>query len=129
MEGRAVRATLPGKPEAREATAERHRTSYHGGLRADTTPSSTTSTITRLNSLLGSCTIKYGYIITIFKIESIENGVVNQKGEAIFTVSFKALVFRPLKGEVLDGIVEGVEKVGLELSIGVVRIFVPHTVF
>ena len=43
-------------------------------------------------------------------------------------MTFKALVFRPLKGEVLDGVVEGVERVGLELSIGVVKIFVPHTV-
>ena len=72
--------------------------------------------------------MKYGYIITIFKIESIENGVVSERGEAIFTVTFKALVFRPLRGEVLDGVVEGVERVGLELSIGVVRVFVPHTV-
>ena len=54
--------------------------------------------------------------------------MVNERGEAIFSVTFKALVFRPLRGEVLDGIVEGIERVGLELSIGVVRIFVPHTV-
>lgn len=92
------------------------------------TPSSATSTLTRLNALLGTCSIKYGYLITIFKIEKIEDGIVNDNGEAVFTVSFKALVFRPLKGEVLDGIVEGVERVGLELSIGCVRIFVPHTV-
>ena len=43
-------------------------------------------------------------------------------------MSFSALVFRPMKGEILDGIVEGIEKVGLELSIGVVKIFIPHTV-
>ncbi len=81
----------------------------------------------RLNDMLGSCNIKYGYLITIFKIESIENGIVNEHGEAIFTVTFKALVFRPLKGEILEGIVEGVERVGIELSVGCVKIFIPHT--
>ena len=81
----------------------------------------------KLNDMLGSCSIKYGYLITIFKIESIENGIVNQNGEAIFTVSFKALVFRPLKGEILDGTVEGVERVGMELSCGSIKMFIPHT--
>ena len=82
----------------------------------------------RLNALLGSCSITHGYLITIFKIEKIQDGVVNDNGEAIFTVFFKALVYRPLKGEVIDGIVENVERVGIELSVGCVKIFIPHTV-
>lgn len=81
----------------------------------------------KLNDLLGSCTIHYGYLVTIFKIEKIENGIVNQQGEALFTVSFKALVFRPIKGEVLDGIVDGIARVGIELSVGALKIFIPHT--
>ena len=78
--------------------------------------------------MLGSCTIQYGYLVTIFKIESIENGIVNQNGEALFTVTFKALVFRPFKNEVLDGIVEGISRVGIELYIGSLKVFIPHTV-
>ena len=81
----------------------------------------------RLNSMVGTCNIKYGYLITIFKIESIDDGIVNDNGEAIFTVSFKALVFRPLKGEVLDGVVTGLERVGIEVKVGAVKAFIPHT--
>ena len=54
--------------------------------------------------------------------------MVNDNGEAVFKVSFKALVFRPLKGEVLDGIVQSVGKTGVTVSIGCVVAFVPHTV-
>lgn len=61
------------------------------------------------------------------RVESIRDGVVNDDGEVIFNVGFKALVFRPLKGEVLDGIVTGIEKVGLEVKVGACKVFVPHT--
>lgn len=81
----------------------------------------------KLNDLQGSCSIQYGYLVTIYQIESIENGVVNQFGEALFTVIFKALVFRPFRGEVLDGIVQGTDQVGIEIMVGALKIFVPHT--
>lgn len=42
-------------------------------------------------------------------------------------MSFKALVFRPLKGEVIDGVVTGIEKVGLEVKVGACKVFIPHT--
>ncbi len=37
------------------------------------------------------------------------------------------MVYRPLKGEVLDGIVSGVERVGLEVRVGACKAFIPHT--
>lgn len=40
---------------------------------------------------------------------------------------FKALVFRPCKGEILDGMVEGVDKVGIEIIVGSLKMFIPHT--
>lgn len=61
------------------------------------------------------------------RLESIEEGLVNDSGDAIFTVSFKAMVYRPLKGEVLDGIVSGVERVGIEVKVGACKAFIPHT--
>ena len=81
----------------------------------------------KLNEMLGSCTVQFGYLLTIYNVEAIENGVVNNLGEALFTVRFKALVFRPCRNEVLDGIVEGVERVGIEVAVGGFRVFVPHT--
>ena len=77
--------------------------------------------------MLGTCTIKYGYLISIFKIEEIENGIVNAEGDALFTVSFKALCFRPFANEILEGEVTGVELVGMEIKVGSVQIFISHT--
>ena len=77
--------------------------------------------------MVGTCNIKYGYMITIFKIESIEDGVVNESGAAVFNVAFKVLVFRQLRGEVLDGVASGIEKVGIEIRVGSVKAFIPHT--
>lgn len=62
-----------------------------------------------------------------FRLEKIQDGLVNDSGDAIFTVSFKALVYRPLKGEVLDGVVTGIEKVGIEVKVGACKVFIPHT--
>ena len=42
-------------------------------------------------------------------------------------MSFQALVYRPLRGEVIDGIVSGVEKVGIEVKVGACKAFIPHT--
>jgi len=63
----------------------------------------------------------------ICRLESINEGFVNDDGDAIFNVSFKALVYRPLKGEVIDGIISGIERVGLEVMVGAVKVFIPHT--
>ena len=78
--------------------------------------------------LPGSCSINYGFMISIFKIEKIEDGIINDLGEAVYTVTFKAMVFRPYIGEVTTGKVKNIEKVGMELSIGTIRVFIPHTV-
>lgn len=37
------------------------------------------------------------------------------------------MVYRPLKGEVLDGVVSGVERVGIEVKVGACKAFIPHT--
>lgn len=70
--------------------------------------------------------MKEGYIIKIFKILSINDGVVDEEGDAIFTVQFKALVFKPMRGEVIDGVVIEVNRPGIHLKIGTVRAFIPH---
>ena len=66
-------------------------------------------------------------MIAIFNIEKIHSGVVTQSGDALFTVIFKALVFRPLHSEVLDGLITGIERVGVEVEVGCVKVFIPHT--
>ena len=70
--------------------------------------------------------MKDGYIIRIYQIINIKDGIVDEEGEAIFTVRFKALVFKPLCGHVLDGVVGEVNNIGLQLKIGTVKAFIPH---
>ena len=89
----------------------------------------TISEFIRLKSYLGSCSVRHGYILTIFKIESIENGVITDQGDVVFRVVFKTLVFRPIQGSVIDAVVEKVDQAGVELSIGAVELFVARMVF
>ena len=70
--------------------------------------------------------MKDGYLIRIFKVISIQDGIVDEEGDAVYNVQFKALVFKPLKGEVIDGIVTSVSKPGIHLKIGSVSAFIPH---
>ncbi len=61
----------------------------------------------------GQCSGRYGYIISITKIENIGIGKIQEgTGNAVFQVKFKAIVFRPFKGEILDAVVSNVSTVG-----------------
>ena len=69
----------------------------------------------------------YGFLINIINILKIENGVVNEYGDAIFEVVFTALVYKAVKDEIVDAIVSDVTSVGINCKIGSFIIFVPHT--
>ena len=53
-----------------------------------------------------SCLGKYGFVIAVTTIDSVGAGLI-QPGEGFVTypVKYKAIVFRPFKGEVLDAVV------------------------
>ena len=54
----------------------------------------------------GSCIGRWGYIIKITRIDSIGDGrLFEGKGYATFTMKFKAIAFKPIRGEVLDAVV------------------------
>lgn len=59
----------------------------------------------------GSYILNYGIVIQILSIDDYGNGVVNDCGNVIFTVKFKALTFTTFPGEVVDVIVSRVERV------------------
>lgn len=73
----------------------------------------------------GTCTGKYGFVIAVTTIDNIGLGALQQgRGFALYPVKYKAIVFRPFKGEVLDAIVTQVNKVGLFTQIGPLSCFV-----
>lgn len=60
----------------------------------------------------GTCTGKYGFVIAVTTIDSIGSGVIQPgQGFVVYPVKYKAIVFRPFKGEVLDAVVTQVNKV------------------
>ncbi|XP_013908909.1 PREDICTED: DNA-directed RNA polymerase II subunit RPB7 [Thamnophis sirtalis] len=59
----------------------------------------------------GTCTGKYGFVIAVTTIDNIGAGVIQPgRGFVLYPVKYKAIVFRPFKGEVVDAIVTQVNK-------------------
>jgi DNA-directed RNA polymerase II subunit RPB7 len=60
----------------------------------------------------GTCSGRYGYIIAVVSVESIGKGVLQSNtGFALYEIEYKAIVFKPFKNQVVDGIVTTVNKV------------------
>jgi DNA-directed RNA polymerase II subunit RPB7 len=65
----------------------------------------------------GTCSGRYGYIITVVDVINIGTGkLMPSFGFAEFNVLYTAIVYKPFKGEVVDGKVTLVNKVN-EMSI------------
>uniref|UniRef100_A0A8W8I0R4 RNA polymerase Rpb7-like N-terminal domain-containing protein n=1 Tax=Magallana gigas TaxID=29159 RepID=A0A8W8I0R4_MAGGI len=59
----------------------------------------------------GTCTGKYGFVIAVTTIDNIGAGTIQpSRGFVVYPVKYKAIVFRPFKGEVLDAVVTQVNK-------------------
>ena len=65
----------------------------------------------------GTCTGKYGFVIAVTTIDTIGAGLIQPgQGFVVYPVKYKAIVFRPFKGEVLDAVVTQV-RFSLDLEI------------
>ncbi|KAJ1994347.1 DNA-directed RNA polymerase II subunit [Dimargaris cristalligena] len=73
----------------------------------------------------GTCTGRYGYVITVVEVIKISKGrLISGLGSAEFEVEYQAIVFKPFKYEVLDGIVKNVSKMGFFVDVGPLVVFV-----
>ena len=53
----------------------------------------------------GTCTGKYGFVIAVTTIDNIMPGIIQPgQGFVVYPVKYKAIVFRPFKGEVLNAV-------------------------
>jgi len=58
------------------------------------------------------CLCRYGFVIAVTTIDNIGAGLIQPgRGFVVYPVKYKAIVFRPFKGEVLDAVVTQVNKV------------------
>ena len=65
-------------------------------------------TLTPIHSLF----TRHGYIIAVYRVVSIGEGkILPNRGQVLYPIVYKALVFRPFVGEVLDAIVTSVTEV------------------
>lgn len=77
-----------------------------------------------LKDVEGTCTGRY-FIITIMDTFNISEGrILPGSGLAEFTVGYRAVVWRPFKGETVDAIVKSVNQVGFFAEAGPLPLFV-----
>ncbi|KAL8810574.1 MAG: hypothetical protein Q9223_003890 [Gallowayella weberi] len=77
-----------------------------------------------LEDVEGSCTGQY-YIITVLDTVTISEGrVVPGSGVAEYTIQYRAVVWRPFKGETVDAIVSSVNRMGVFADVGPLPVFV-----
>ncbi|KAL1924608.1 uncharacterized protein VTP21DRAFT_4262 [Calcarisporiella thermophila] len=73
----------------------------------------------------GTCSGRFGYIISVINVIEMSRGkVLHGSGLAEFRVTYRAIVFKPFKGEVVDGIVTTVNKMGFFAEVGPLQVFV-----
>ncbi|RUP46811.1 RNA polymerase Rpb7 [Jimgerdemannia flammicorona] len=73
----------------------------------------------------GTCSGRFGYIITVVALQNIGRGkVLPGSGLAEFNVKYQAIVFKPYKGEVVDAVVTTVNKMGFFADVGPLQVFV-----
>ncbi|KAI9204652.1 RNA polymerase Rpb7 [Polychytrium aggregatum] len=75
----------------------------------------------------GTCTGRYGYIISVIDVHDYGKGVLQaSSGYAEFDITYKAIVFKPFKNQVFDGIVTTVNKMGFFADVGPLQVFVSN---
>jgi DNA-directed RNA polymerase subunit E'/Rpb7 len=58
--------------------------------------------------------IRYGFVIAVTTIDNIGAGIIQPgQGFVVYPVKYKAIVFRPFKGQVLDAVVTQVNKASI----------------
>lgn len=78
----------------------------------------------------GTCSGRDGYIVAIVSMDEVGNGRVHDSyGYVSFNVKYKAIVLKPFKNEVLDAVVETVNKMGFFANVGPLQVFVSNHVF
>jgi len=81
-----------------------------------------------LTDVEGTCTGQFGYIVCVLDSNNIDVGkgrvLPGNLGYAEFDVRYKAVVWKPFKGEVVDGIVSSVNNMGFFADVGPLSVFI-----
>lgn len=80
-----------------------------------------------LSDVEGTCTGQFGYIVCVLDSMNIDVGkgrIIPSTGMAEFEVKYRAVVWKPFKGEVVDAVVTTVNKMGFFADVGPLSVFV-----
>ncbi|KAI9144738.1 RNA polymerase Rpb7 [Paraphysoderma sedebokerense] len=73
----------------------------------------------------GSCSGRFGYIISVVDVANVGKGkIFPGMGVAQYNITYRAIVFKPFKGEVVDAVITTVNKMGFFAEVGPLTIFV-----
>ena len=77
-----------------------------------------------LEEVEGTCMGDYGFLVCVTQVDDIGSGKIRDGiAEVSFPVQYRAIVFRPFKNEVLDGVVTMVDQMGCFIEIGPLTVF------
>lgn len=77
----------------------------------------------------GTCSGRHGYIVAIVGMDATGHGKVHDSyGYVSFQVRYTAIVLKPFKNEVMDAVVDNVNKMGFFANVGPLQVFVSNHV-
>jgi DNA-directed RNA polymerase II subunit RPB7 len=76
----------------------------------------------------GSVDGRYGWIVSVVNIDHIPRGLIQEGGSAVFQITFRAIVFRPFRNEILDAVTTSVDETGVWAKAGPLRIYLSKQV-
>lgn len=80
---------------------------------------------TEIRKIEGTVLGEYGYVVNILEFNQLGDGIVeNDSGNVIFKVDYKAITFKPIKGEILKAIPVFINEHGFYCQVGPLQIFV-----
>ena len=76
----------------------------------------------------GTCSGDNGYIVDIIDILEIGDGMIlDTNGEVEFPVRYTALIFKPRKGDVMDGVVTSINQNCIVVTVGPQKVMIAHS--
>eukprot|EP00915_Cephaloidophora_sp_WS-2016_P010191 GHVH01014767.1.p1 GENE.GHVH01014767.1~~GHVH01014767.1.p1 ORF type:complete len:170 (+),score=16.08 GHVH01014767.1:57-566(+) len=73
----------------------------------------------------GNCQPNIGFVIAVIQVLHREKGIVQPgTGSVKVTVKYRALVFNPQRGEVMDAVITEINSLGVFCSCGPLKIFI-----
>ena len=81
---------------------------------------------TLVTDVTGKCSGRFGYVIAVVHVITVSKGTLTDdgSGEAMFRVTYRAIVLRPFKDEVIEASVATCNTMGVYCEIGPLRVMI-----